>query len=109
MNYTVTLANNFPFGVIKTIQIGSSVACKQSPILTDVLLLFIVICFLFLQVDTKPLKILQSCKQNGWILKLNWYNLYTGWKYSPQSALKWIVQGFQQFQTANYVICSNFG
>ena len=34
--------------------------------------------------------------------------LYTRWKCSPESALKWIVQGFQQFHTANDVSCSYF-
>ena len=33
---------------------------------------------------------------------------YTRWKCSPESALKWIVQGFQQFHTANDVSCSHF-
>ena len=58
---------------------------------------------------TKLLIILQSTKKNGWFLKLDWYiYLYTRWKCSPESALKWIVQGFQQFHTANDVSCSYF-
>lgn len=57
---------------------------------------------------TKLLKILQSTKKNGWFLRLVDTYLYTRWKCSPESALKWIVQGFQQFHTANDVSCSYF-